>query len=71
MNECYGYGRNSATLAQAKKVAALWIAEPEGHAHCWSQATGQVSWTLRLFPEIQKFLNLVFKVSVVAQWTSP
>lgn len=48
MNECYGYVRNSVTLAQAKKVAELWIAKPKGHAHCWSQATGEVSLTLRL-----------------------
>ena len=64
MNECYGYVRNSVTLA--KKVAELWIAKPKGRAHCWSPAT-EVSLTLRLFPEIQKFLYPVFKVSVVAQ----
>lgn len=67
MNECYGYVRNSVTLAQAKKVAELWIAKPKGHAHCWSQATGEVSLTLRLFLEIQKFLYLAFKVNAVAQ----
>ena len=71
MNECYGYVRNSVTLAQAKKVAELWIAKPKGRAHCWSPATAEVSLTLRPFPEIQKFLCPVFKVSVVAQWTSP
>lgn len=40
MNECFGYVRNSVTLAQPVKVAELWIAEPRDYAYhqspgCW------------------------------------
>ena len=33
MNECYGYVRNSVTLAQAEKVAELQTAKPKDHAY--------------------------------------
>lgn len=34
MNECYGYMKNSVTLAWAMKTAELRMVEPKGHTYC-------------------------------------
>lgn len=72
MNECYGYERNSVTLAQAVNMAERGIAKLRDHAYhqtpshwCLSAINTEI-----FFPELHKFLRLVLK-SMWCVWNSP